>query len=143
MKKTRTIYWIVTGLFAAFMAFTAIPDIFMAEDAVKFMTHLGYPRYFIPFIGVMKLTGSIALLVPGYPKIKEWAYAGFFFDLIGATYSGLATDGFLPQIFFMLLPFILGILSYVYNQKYQQAIKANKTKKIKEMQSVEMLQKAD
>ena len=142
MKKTKTIYWIVTGLFAAFMAFTAIPDILMAEDAIKFMTHLGYPQYFIPFIGVMKLLGCIAILIPGYPKIKEWAYAGLFFDLIGATYSSLATDGFMPQIFFMLVPFILGILSYSYNQKYQQAKKATTPEKIKAAQRVEMMQKA-
>jgi uncharacterized membrane protein YphA (DoxX/SURF4 family) len=106
------------------------------------MTHLGYPRYFIPFIGVMKLLGCIAILIPGYPKIKEWAYAGLFFDLIGATYSSLATDGFMPQIFFMLVPFILGTLSYVYNQKYQEILKDNTTKKTRAMQKVEMEAKA-
>ncbi len=120
MKKTKTIYWILTGLFAAFMTFTAIPDILNSEDAVKFMTRLGYPKYFTPFIGVAKISGSLAILIPGYPRIKEWAYAGLFFDLIGATYSQLSVEGFLPQISFMLLPFILGILSYKYYHKHYQ-----------------------
>jgi hypothetical protein len=123
MKTTKTLYWIFTGLFTAFMAFTAIPDVLMAEDAVKFMTNLGYPEYFIAFIGIAKLLGCIAILIPGYPRIKEWAYAGLFFDLIGATYSQIATAGFLPQISFMLLPFILGILSYAYYHKYYQPFK--------------------
>ncbi len=92
----------------------------MAADAVKFMSHLGYPEYFLPFIGVAKILGAIAILIPGYPKIKEWAYAGLFFDLIGATYSQIATDGFLPQMAFMILPFTLGVLSYVYYHKYHQ-----------------------
>jgi uncharacterized membrane protein YphA (DoxX/SURF4 family) len=124
MKKTKTIYWISTGLFAAFMALTAIPDVLNSEEAVKFMTHLGYPAYFTPFIGVAKLLGSLAILIPGFPRIKEWAYAGLFFDLIGATYSQIATDGFLPQIAFMLLPFTLGIISYYYYHKYYQPFKS-------------------
>lgn len=123
MKKTKTLYWIFTGLFAALMGFTAIPDILNSEEAVKFMTHLGYPPYFTPFIGVAKVLGCIAILIPGYPKIKEWAYAGLFFDLIGATYSQIATDGFLPMVSFMILPFGLGIASYIYYHKYYQPFK--------------------
>lgn len=88
MKRTKIIYWILNGLFAAFMIFTAIPDIMNNPDAVKFMTgELGYPLYFTPFIGVAKVLGGIAILIPGYPRIKEWAYAGLIFDLIGAAYS--------------------------------------------------------
>ena len=123
MKKTKTMYWVFTGLFAAFMALTAIPDVLNTEDAVKFMNHLGYPPYFTPFIGVAKILGCLAIIILGYPRIKEWAYAGLFFDLIGATYSQIATDGFLPPIAFMLLPFTLGILSYTYYHKYYQPSK--------------------
>ncbi len=118
MKKTKTLYWIFTALFAAFMALTAIPDILMSKDAVKFITDLGYPKYFIPFIGVAKVLGSIAILIPGYPRIKEWAYAGLFFDLVGATYSQIAQVGFRPQMLFMLLPFLLWFLSYSFYHKY-------------------------
>ena len=117
MKKTKIIYWIFTGLFAAFMAFTAIPDVMQTPETVTFMKAIGYPDYFTPFIGVAKLLGCIAILIPGFPKIKEWAYAGLFFDLIGATYSVVAVYGVSPQISFMLLPFALGIVSYIFNNK--------------------------
>ena len=112
MKKNKTLYWTITGLFSAFMLFTAVPDILVVPDAITFMNHLGYPRYFIPFIGVAKLLGVIAILVPGYPRIKEWAYAGLAFDLIGATYSEIANDGFQPAILFMVLPIAFLIFSY-------------------------------
>ncbi len=117
MKKIKILYWVFTGLFTAFMLLTAIPDVLVTPDAVVFMNHLGYPEYFTPFIGVAKVLGVIALLIPGYPRIKEWAYAGMFFDLVGATYSQIASDGFMIQIAFMLLPFVLGLLSYVYYHK--------------------------
>lgn len=84
---------------------------------------LGYPLYMLPFIGVAKLLGIIALLVPGFPRIKEWAYAGMFFDLTGAVYSGLITGGFHPQMLFMLVPFVLGGLSYVYHHKRLAVLK--------------------
>jgi len=117
MKKTKTLYWIFTGLFGAFMLFTAIPDIILTPEAVMFMKQLGYPNYFTVFIGVAKALGVVAILIPGYPRIKEWAYAGLFFDLIGAVYSMLSAMPFNVQMSFMLLPFTLGILSYVFYHK--------------------------
>ena len=118
MKKNKILYWTITGLFSAFMLFSAVPDILVVPDAIAFMTHLGYPKYFIPFIGVAKLLGVIAILVPGFPRIKEWAYAGLFFDLIGATYSQVANDGFQPAILFMVLPIALLFISYsLYHKK--------------------------
>ena len=112
MNKTRFFYWIVTCLFAAFMLFSSIPDILKADEAVKFMNHLGYPDYFIVFIGVAKVLGIIALFIPGFPRIREWAYAGLAFDLIGAVYSIISTDGFKPQMVIMLLPIGFLMLSY-------------------------------
>jgi hypothetical protein len=120
MKKTKIIYWVATALFGAFMLFSAIPDIMMVPEAVTFMTgHLGYPKYFIPFIGVAKALGVIALLIPGFPRIKEWAYAGLVFDLVGATYSVASVDGFAPSMLFMILPFGCCLLSYFYFHKLQ------------------------
>ncbi len=112
------LYWIFTGLFGGFMMFTAIPDIMVVPDAVEFVSNkLGYPEYIIVFLGVAKALGSLALVIPGFPRIKEWAYAGLFFDLIGATYSNLCVDGLQPGMAFMLLPFTLGTLSYVFYHK--------------------------
>ncbi|CAN5871395.1 DoxX family protein [soil metagenome] len=117
MKKTNYFYWIITSLFSAFMILTAIPDILVLPDAVTLMTHIGYPLYFIPFIGVAKLLGSVAILIPGFPRIKEWAYAGLAFDLIGATYSVTAVEGFSSSTLFMILPFTFLILSYSFYHK--------------------------
>ncbi|MBP9222195.1 MAG: DoxX family protein, partial [Chitinophagales bacterium] len=88
MKRTKILYWVFTGLFGAFMLFSAIPDLLTVPDAVK-MVHddLGYPVYIIPFLGLAKILGVIAIIIPGFPRIKEWAYAGLAYDLIGATYS--------------------------------------------------------
>jgi uncharacterized membrane protein YphA (DoxX/SURF4 family) len=120
MKKNKTLYWIITGIFAAFMLFSAIPDIMVVPEAVTFMSHLGYPRYIIPFLGVAKLLGVIAILIPGFPRIKEWAYAGLFFDILGATYSGIANDGFKAGELFMVLPIAFLFISYaLYHQKIQ------------------------
>jgi hypothetical protein len=117
MKRTKTIYWIVTLLFALFMAFTAVPDILLSADAVKLMDQLGYPHYFTVFIGVAKILGCIAITIPGYYRVKEWAYAGLFFDLVGAIYSIICAIGFAPSLLFMVLPLSIGTLSYIYYHK--------------------------
>ena len=116
MKKTKIIYWIFTALFAAAMLFSAIPDIIMTKEVIDFMTMLGYPLYFIPFIGVAKVIGVIAILIPGFSRIKEWAYAGLMFDLIGAMYSIACIGGIVGAL--PLLIFIApGVGSYVYYHK--------------------------
>lgn len=124
MKKTNTLYWIITGIFAAFMLMSSIPDILVVPEAATFMAHLGYPKYFIPFIGVAKLLGVIAILILGFPKIREWAYAGLFFDLLGATYSQIAIDGFKPGVFFMIVPLAFLFISYSLYQRKSQRSKA-------------------
>src|SRR6187402_210637 len=108
MKKTNIFYWVFTGLFAFLMLGSAIPDILSQPVAIQGMhVELGYPTYFVPFIGVAQLLGVIAILVPGFPRIKEWAYAGLFFDLIGATYSIIAAGQPAGSWAFMILPLLL------------------------------------
>jgi hypothetical protein len=89
---------------------------------------LGYPVYFIPFIGVAKLLGVVAILIPGYPRIKEWAYAGFFFDLIGATYSIISLGAPPANWIFMALPLGLGICSYVFYHRKVRVVLLSKIK---------------
>ena len=119
MKKTKILYWVFTILFAALMLFSAVPSIITNADSIKLMHDmLGYPVYIIPFLGVAKLLGAIAILIPGLKKIKEWAYAGLFFDLAGAVYSGIAVAGkFDPMMITMLLWIVPGILSYYFWNK--------------------------
>jgi hypothetical protein len=120
MKKTNIFYWVFTGLFSAMMLGSAIPDVISSPIAVQGMhVELGYPIYFIPFIGVVKVLGVLAILLPISAKIKEWAYAGLVFDLIGATFSIIAIGK--PDWMFMILPLFLAIGSYVfYNKKNKQ-----------------------
>lgn len=68
MKKTKILYWVFTGIFCAFMISTAIPDVLLSPDAVAFMAHIGYTSYFTRFIGIAKILGGIALLIPGFPE---------------------------------------------------------------------------
>lgn len=114
MKKQKTFYWIATIIFGLQMFASAIPDIISADVAVQGMHHgLGYPVYFIPFIGVAKALGVIAILAPVSRRLKEWAYAGLFFDLIGATYSILSVGSPAGSIAFMILPIGFGVASYL------------------------------
>lgn len=131
MKTTKILYWVFTGLFAFMMLGSAIPDVLSMDDAVRGMHGtLGYPLYFIPFIGVAKVLGVIAILIPGYARIKEWAYAGLMFDLIGATYSifSVPVEKVEGSPFFMFIPLTLGILSYVWYRKKLKGTPAEKLK---------------
>jgi hypothetical protein len=120
MKKTAIFYWVVTVLFAAFMLFSAVPDVIVTHEAVTFMQgNLHYPVYIISFLGVAKVLGVIAILVPGFPRIKEWAYAGLAFDLIGATYSIIWVNG-VAAAAFMALPLLFGAASYLLYHRKQK-----------------------
>ena len=108
MNKTSIYYWVSTVLIGGFMLFSAIPDIVSVPEAIDFVSvQLGYPEYFVPFIGVLKALGVLALFIPGFPRITEWAYAGLFFDLLGATYSNLMVFGFKPDMLVMAVPIAL------------------------------------
>jgi hypothetical protein len=72
---------------AAFMVMTAIFDLRQSEEALAAFAHLGYPLYLMPFLGLAKVAGVVAIVFPSPSRLKEWAYAGLVFDLIGATYS--------------------------------------------------------
>lgn len=118
MKKTIVFYWVFTGLLSALMLVGSIPDILSVPEAVALFDHLGYPAYLLPFIGVAKLLGVVAILVPGFPRIKEWAYAGFVFDLAGAMYSSISVGDPPSGWIFFLIGFALIAGSYVcYHRK--------------------------
>ncbi|MBN8837912.1 MAG: DoxX family protein [Sphingobacteriia bacterium] len=113
MKRLNLWYWIVTGLFAAFMLFSAIPNILNTKESVDFVaTGLGYPKYMIPFLGWAKAFGVIAILIPQFRRLKEWAYAGLLFDLLGAVYSVASVNGIQPSLAVMILPISFLFISY-------------------------------
>jgi DoxX-like family len=90
MRKLKTIYWIITGIASAIMLMSSIPDVFLIPGAVEIFRHLGFPTYLLPFIGLAKIAGVIVILLPIFETLKEWAYAGLVFDLVGAFYSHLS-----------------------------------------------------
>lgn len=119
-KTTNILYWIFTILFSLLMIFSAVGGLQPSPEAIELIhDQLGYPVYFIQFISIAKLIGSIAILIPGFNRIKEWAYAGLFFDLVAATYSGVAANGFDPLMLTLAVWFIAGILSYIFWHKKQ------------------------
>ena len=89
MKREEAIYWVLTGVFCAFFTAGGTAHVLRAEGMAESMVALGYPLYVMTILGVAKLSGVVALLVPGQPFLKEWAYAGFTIDLLGATASHL------------------------------------------------------
>ncbi|TNE86291.1 MAG: DoxX family protein [Deltaproteobacteria bacterium] len=97
--NTRTLgYWASTGLFS--LALGGSAAVYLTQqpfmvDAVN--GHLGYPVYFLTILGLAKALGVLALLTPAFPKLKEWAYAGFTFNLLGATWSHLAVGDALGE----------------------------------------------
>ena len=92
MNTKNIFYWTVTGLMAAFMLLASIPDVLQVPEAMSVFEHLGYPLFLLPFIGVAKILAVITILIPRFPRLKEWAYAGLVFDLIGALYSHVSID---------------------------------------------------
>jgi hypothetical protein len=118
-KATNLTYWISTSLFGALMIFSAVGGLQPSQQAIQLMHNfLGYPVYFIQFISVAKLIGAIVILIPRLDRIKEWAYAGLFFDLAGAIYSGIAASGkFDPMMLTMAIWILPGIISYSFWHK--------------------------
>ncbi|HTA28810.1 MAG TPA: DoxX family protein [Bacteroidia bacterium] len=89
-KRNKIIYWVFTGLFTIGMFSSGLQQIFRQKDMADMVSALGYPMYFMTILGVWKILGVIAVLLPGFKLLKEWAYAGFFFVMTGAFISHLA-----------------------------------------------------
>lgn len=112
MKKINIFYWISVGLLLFFLVPGSIMNIMQTPEWVEVFNDLGYPTYLLPFLGVAKLCGCIVIVLPFFKRLKEWAYAGVFFDLVGATYSGLMVSGFMPQMIIMFVAVATVLVSY-------------------------------
>lgn len=124
MKRINLAYWIITTLFSAFMIFSSIGGITLHEQAVAMLhDHLGYPLYFIQWISVFKIIGAVAILLPVLPaRVKEWAYFGFFIDLVTGMFSFIAVGDPVAQWASMLL--FIGVLigAYALHHKRSNAV---------------------
>ncbi|MBI3334394.1 DoxX family protein [Candidatus Pacearchaeota archaeon] len=105
-KTIRIWYWIITILFALFMLYSGIAELVGTESGNALIIGLGYPLYINTILGIAKVLGVIAIVQTKWKTIKEWAYAGFAFDIIGAMASfALAGFGIIPVL--TTLPFLL------------------------------------
>lgn len=113
-KLNKIIYWIATVWLSLGMTVTGIVQLIkMSEEMTKF-TQLGYPGYVAPLLGVWKILGIIAVLMPRLPLLKEWTYAGFFFAMSGAVVSHIAVGDPAKELFGPILLIILTIVSWYF-----------------------------
>lgn len=117
MKKTKIIYWIFTILLIAMMLMSAVTSFMPNPQGEAMMTAIGYPYNVLYLLAIAKILGIIALLVPGFSRLKEWAYAGFTFDLIGAIYAFYMVGTPIADLTFMLVGLVLVFGSYIYYHK--------------------------
>lgn len=123
-KRNKIIYWIATIWLALGMTSTGIVQIIKLKEEVDMMTHLGYPLYFLTILGVWKILGVIAILIPKYPLLKEWTYAGFFFAMSGAVFSHLSVGDDAIALFGPTLLIVLTILSWYFRPGDRKVISA-------------------
>lgn len=114
-KRKLIIYWLATALMAIGMFGSGLAQILHAKAMVDLVVPLGYPVYFLYIIGVWKVLGVIAILMPGFKLVKEWAYAGFFFVMTGALVSHLASGDYnVKAIIGPLMQTVFIILSWYF-----------------------------
>ena len=124
-KRNKIIYWIATLWLALGMLSSGIVQLIQMKEEVDMMTHLGYPLYFTTILGVWKILGVVVLLMPKYPLLKEWAYAGFFFAMSGAVISHLAVGDGAIDFFGPTLLVILTVVSWYFRPADRKIISVN------------------
>ncbi|MHA3789816.1 DoxX family protein [Flavobacterium hauense] len=113
-KRNKIIYWIATVWLALGMTATAIVQLMQVEEETKSMERLGYPAYLLTLLGIWKILGVIAVLIPKFTLVKEWAYAGFFFAMTGAAFSHIAVGDPAAELFGPLLLLVLTAVSWYF-----------------------------
>src|SRR6267378_6318656 len=116
-KRNKIIYWVSTLWLALGMISTGAGQLFKmktGQGGVDVITQLGYPVYFLTIIGIWKLLGVVAVLIPRFPLLKEWAYAGFFFAMTGALFSHIAVGDPVNELFPALLLLVLTVVSWYF-----------------------------
>lgn len=113
-KRNKVIYWIATVWLSLGMLSTGIVQLFGMKEEVQYMLDMGYPAYFLTIIGAWKMLGVIAILIPRFPLLKEWAYAGFFFIVSGAVLSHIAAGSPVVELFGPVLLLVLTVISWYF-----------------------------
>jgi uncharacterized membrane protein YphA (DoxX/SURF4 family) len=124
-KRNKIIYWISTLWLALGMLSSGIVQLLNMKADVDFIIRLGYPVYFLTILGIWKILGVIALLIPKFPLLKEWAYAGFFLAMSGAVFSHMALGNSISEIAPPLLLLILTVVSWYFRPADRKIILVN------------------
>lgn len=118
MKRDKILYWTTTGLISLAFLMSSFMYLSKNEELMKGFNQMGFPAFFVTILGAAKLLGALALLSPKTPKLREWAYAGFTFTLIGAAWVHVATHT--PFIMPLVFLALLGV-SYYFNSRVNKA----------------------
>lgn len=124
-KRNKIIYWISTIWLALGMLSTGIVQLLKLKEEADMMTHLGYPLYFLTILGIWKILGVVTVLIPKFPLVKEWAYAGFFFAMSGALFSHFARGDGAQDFFGPALLLILTVVSWYFRPADRKIISLN------------------
>ena len=124
-KRNKIIYWIATIWLSLGMLSTGIVQLLRTKEEVDMMTRLGYPVYFLTIIAVWKMLGVVAVLMPKFPLLKEWAYAGFFIAMSGAIVSHLIVGDEAKELFGPTLLLVLTVVSWYFRPADRKLIFVN------------------
>jgi hypothetical protein len=124
-KKKLLWYWIITAILSFCIFSGGLAQAVQVKEVVQGFKPLGYPNYFISIIGVWKMLGIIAILIPKFKLLKEWAYAGIFFIMSGAVISHIASDNVSVQIIAPFLLAIFAVLSWYLRPADRKIISVN------------------
>lgn len=121
-KRNKIIYWIATVWLSLGMVSSGTVQLLRVKEEVDLFTNLGYPVYFMTLLGVWKLLGVAAVLIPRFPLLKEWAYAGFFFAMSGALFSHIALGDSLQEMFGPALLLVLTVVSWYFRPESRKVV---------------------
>ena len=124
-KRNKIIYWIATSWLSLGMVSTGIVQLLKMKEEVAMFRHLGYPIYFLTILAVWKFLGVVAVLIPRFPLLKEWAYAGFFFAMSGAVFSHLVSGDNAKEFFGPVLLLILTVVSWYFRPADRKIVSVN------------------
>src|SRR5689334_10263381 len=121
-RTNKIIYWIATLWLSLGMISTGIVQLIKMKEETDMFSRLGYPAYLLTILGVWKMLGVVAVLIPKFPLLKEWAYAGFFFAMSGAIFSHFAVGDEAKEFFGPLLLIVLTIVSWYFRPADRKTI---------------------
>jgi hypothetical protein len=124
-KRNRIIYRISTAWLCLGMISTGFVQLFGIKEQIQFVLDMGYPAYFITLLGICKVIGVVVVLLPKFPLLKEWAYAGFFFSMSGAIFSHMALGHSVNELFPPLLLLVLTAISWYFRPSDRKIILAH------------------